>query len=319
MPGGIHEDITLPHTQEWELYHNDFSLCSKKTRTCLAELGIDYKAHPIDLIETGAYENISKHFLKINPAALVPVLVHRGHPVYESHEQLGYAASHSEHPALLVPDDPEERERMQHWVEKTSLIGDDPLRGMHQSAGNAVPALTLPIFAAMIEHVPTRRILTGLLFHRIKQRAVFFFVLKQRGLSRLPEMKPILRILDAGRSAMHAHLGQLEATLAESTGPWIVGSQFTLADVGMMAILDRLNEGDWLKIFLEPDAADQQGIGSDDRALCRSYWQRLQERQSYKEGIGAFRHPAVVRASVAIRERKASDENFRDAMLGVLD
>ena len=60
MPAGIHEDISLPFTQEYELYHNNLSLCSKKVRACLAELDIDYKSHPIELIETGSYENIGR-------------------------------------------------------------------------------------------------------------------------------------------------------------------------------------------------------------------------------------------------------------------
>ena len=35
MAGGLHAEITLPHTAEFELYHNDFSLCSKKIRPSL--------------------------------------------------------------------------------------------------------------------------------------------------------------------------------------------------------------------------------------------------------------------------------------------
>ncbi len=54
--GGIHPEITLPHTEAWELYHNGFSLCSKKLRVCMAELGLPYRSHHIHLIETGAYE-----------------------------------------------------------------------------------------------------------------------------------------------------------------------------------------------------------------------------------------------------------------------
>ena len=53
--GGLHPEIQLPHRQEWELYHNSFSLCSKKLRVCMAELGLAYESHPIDLIETGSY------------------------------------------------------------------------------------------------------------------------------------------------------------------------------------------------------------------------------------------------------------------------
>ncbi|MFM8409893.1 MAG: hypothetical protein ACKOCT_06410, partial [Alphaproteobacteria bacterium] len=37
ISGGLHPEITLPHEQEWELWHNEFSLCSKKMRVCLAE------------------------------------------------------------------------------------------------------------------------------------------------------------------------------------------------------------------------------------------------------------------------------------------
>ena len=82
MPEGLQADITIPHQREFELYHNALSLCSMKARMCLAELGIDYKSHPIDLIETGAYENIRRRFLAVNPGGTVPVMVHQGHPVY---------------------------------------------------------------------------------------------------------------------------------------------------------------------------------------------------------------------------------------------
>ena len=308
VEAGLRDDIALPHTQEWELFHNDFSLCSKKTRVCLAELGIDYVSHHVDLIETGSYENLAPRFLKVNPGATVPVLLHNGHPIYESHEQIAYAADQAADGPQLIPASSEHRELMERWVLKTSLIGDDPLRAMQEGPGNTAPALSLPIFAAMIEHVRTRNILTGLLFHRMKQRAAFFFVLKQRGLSRLAEMKPLLRILDAARGVMHKHLDDLEQTLSESGGPWITGEQFTLADVGMMAIFDRLREGDWETEFL-----------SDSRPLCRTYWSALKARPSYAEAIAGFAHPAVTQATERIKQQKLDDENFRDAMLGTLD
>src|SRR5262249_15384515 len=140
----------VPHGAEFELYHNDFSLCSKKIRMCLAELSVTYVGHHIDLIETGRYETLSSRFLAVNPAALVPVLVHRGHPVYESHDILLYAADHAATRGDLVPDDPERRALMQQWIDRSSLVGDDPVRGIAESAGNCVPGLTLPLFAAMI-------------------------------------------------------------------------------------------------------------------------------------------------------------------------
>ena len=108
MTGGLHAHTELPHTQEWELYHNNFSLCSKKTRVCLLELALDFKAHHVDLIETGSCENISRHYLTVYPGALVPVLVHHGPPVYVSHEQLVSAAKHADSAAKeLLPTEPE--------------------------------------------------------------------------------------------------------------------------------------------------------------------------------------------------------------------
>ena len=299
MAGGLHEDISLPHEQAWELYHNDFSLCSKKTRVCLAELGINYRSHRIDLIETGAYENLSRRFLKVNPAALVPVLVHEGHPIYESHDQLAYAAAHSGRSQVLTPEDPQQQALMAHWVRKTSLIGENPLAALEETAGNAVPGLTLPIFAAMIEHIPVRRIFVGLLFHRFPRRPLMFLVMKTRGLKKLPSIKPMMRVLQSSRTAMHGHLDELEAALIASGGPWILGERFSSADVGMMVILDRLREVDWLDVFL-----------TGQRPKVAAYWQALQERPSYAAGIASFEHPTVTRGLDAIKRLKAEDPDF---------
>ena len=42
------------------------------------------------LPSSGSYETKMPWFLRINPAGTVPVLVHNGHPIYESHEQIVY-------------------------------------------------------------------------------------------------------------------------------------------------------------------------------------------------------------------------------------
>lgn len=302
---GLHPEIEVPHEATWELYHNDFSLCSKKVRICLAELGIDYRSHRVELIETGAYGNVAADFLAVNPAATVPVLVHRGHPIYESHAQIRYAAAQAGQPRALLPDNEAEMPLMDRWVHLTSLIGDDPIAGMRETAGNAVPGLTLPLFATMIEAIGVSRILEGLLFHRFKQRALFFLLLKLRGPARLPGTAPLVRAIAGSRAAMAAHLDTLEETLAGSGGPWITGATFTLADVGMMAILDRLREADWLDVFL-----------TDDRPLLCAYWAALQARPSYAAAVAAFEHPTVVRGSARLQALKASDPAFREALLG---
>lgn len=291
VEGGVHADIQLPHTAEFELYHNDFSLCSKKVRMCLAELGVPYVAHHIDLIETGSYETLSRRFLAVNPAALVPALVHDGHPVYESHEILLYAAEHAGSAAPLMPGDAAARAVVQQWIDRSSLIGDEPMKALEATAGNCVPGLTVPLFGAMIRDIPVHRILEGLLFHRLKMRPVGFLTFKLMGLSRIGAFGPMRRMIVSSRTEMVRHLADLEHQIDQSGGPWITGSEFTLADVSWAVIFERLREACWAEVLLTPG--------------LEAYWSRLRARPSYGEAMTAHQHPFVSAGTARIREEIA--------------
>ncbi len=293
MAGGLHAERNVAHRAEFELYHNDFSLCSKKIRMCLAELAIPYVGHAIDLIETGSYETLSRRFLAVNPAALVPVLVHDGHPVYESHDILLYAARHARSTDALVPEDDASRAAMQRWIDRSSLTGDDPTTALAASAGNCVPGLTVPLFAAMIGDIPSHRIVEGLLFHRLKQRPLIFLVLKAAGLRRAATLPPLRRVVTASRRQMEHHLDALAEQLARSGGPWILGARFTLADVSWAVIFERLREADWTHELLAP------------RAAIQDYWASLRSRPSYRDAMDAHRHPLVRRGTERIVAEKA--------------
>jgi glutathione S-transferase len=306
VPPGYQPAIVLPHEQEFELYHNALSLCSMKTRVGLAELGIPYRSHPIDLIETGAYENIRRHFLVVNPGGTVPVLVHEGHPVYESHEQIRYAADHAPPgSAPLVPENAAAREEMQRWVDRSSIT-EDPLNQGDASAGNAVPGLTVPLFAAMIERIPWWRILEGVLFHYDRRRPFVFLALKWRGLEKLGALAPAVKVLAQSRRQMGAHLDALEKQLDESGGPWILGETFSLADVGWLAIFERLAQLDTLHVF----------AGEGRRPECAAYWERLRGRPSYRAAILDHPHPTITYGTGRIREAKAVDPALRAALEG---
>ena len=64
-----------------ELYHADRSTCSQKVRICLAELGLQYRSRPINLI---AGEQLTPAYLAINPNGVVPALVHDDAVIIES-------------------------------------------------------------------------------------------------------------------------------------------------------------------------------------------------------------------------------------------
>ena len=295
VSAGLHPEIEIPHEAEFELYHNALSLCSMKTRVCLAELGIAYKSHPIDLIETGSYQNIGRRFLAVNPGGTVPVLVHQGHPVYESHEQIRYAADHAPpgSPAL-VPEDPVLRDEMQHWIDRSSLT-DDPLNHGDESAGNAVPGLTVPLFAAMIDRIPVRKILEGLLFHFDKKRPLVFLVFKLWGLERLGGLPPATRAIARSRRQMAVHLDALEERLREGGGPWILGETFSLADLSWLVIFERLVQADHLATF----------PGAGRRPECTAWWERLQRRPSYRDAILDDSHPTIAYGTKRLRASRA--------------
>ncbi len=160
MPSGLQNNKVEETSDEWVLYHNNFSLCSRKVRFCLEELGLDYRSEQIDLIETGKYEVASKKFLKINPNATVPVLLHHGRPIYESHDQIYYLLEQSLDKKNILPSEPSESLVMDYWVEKSSLVGN-PLENQDKYAGNCCGPLTFPLFVTMIKYVNLKEILKG--------------------------------------------------------------------------------------------------------------------------------------------------------------
>ena len=280
---GLVEEVSIPFSQSFELYHNAFSLCSMKVRLCLSELGLAYKSHHIDLIETGSYENIRRSFKQVNPGCTVPLLVHNGHPVYESHEQIRYLGTHAgEGASSLLPGETNLHARMEHWIDLSSLT-DDPLQNTHLSAGNAVPGLTLPLFVTMIEKIPYYRIAEGFLFHFDKRRPMMFTAMKLFGLNVFNKVELLRRAIEVSSIDMQAHINKLEEQLTEVPGQWIIGGQFTLADVSWMVIFERLRQADSLDLFINPN----------ETPACCAWWQACIARPAYTEAIVAHEHPIV--------------------------
>ncbi len=304
-PAGAPEEI--PYEQEWELYHNSFSLCSKKLRVCMAELGLPYESHHIHLIETGAYENVGRDYLAVNPKGLVPVLVHRGRPIYESHEEIVYAARHAgDRGRALLPEDAALRSEVDHWIDCASLVGDDPMADTHLRAGHCIPGLTVPIFATMVSHIPVREILKGLLTHPNKERPLIFLTLKLAGIERLPKLVPAMKLMRRSLKHMGMHLDRLGEQLDKHGEDWIAGASFSLADVSWMVILDRLVEVDWDGVLW----------GDDRRPSVAAYWQRLASRKSYREQIVDMRCEITRLGIDEVKRAKREHPALREALEG---
>lgn len=281
MTTGLQNYVVEETSDDWVLYHNNFSICSRKVRLCLEEIGLDYRSEHIDLIETGKYEVASKRFLKINPGATVPVLLHKGRPIYESHEQIYYLVEHTDNKNIL-PSSENDKENMDYWVKKSSLIGN-PLKNQDKYAGNSVAPLTFPLFVAMMRYVPFKEIIIGLRTHPMKERVIGFFAFKTFGMKIFSSLFPFSKLLKSSFFNLNQHLYDLEKHLEGKKSLWIVGEEFTLADISWAVILHRFHECGWGNLLLV------------DKPFIKKYYFNLLNRESFKVAIDNASHPILTK------------------------
>jgi glutathione S-transferase len=80
-----------------ELYHNINSVCAQKVRLALVEKGLDAKEHTMTL----RGDQFDPAYVRLNPNAVVPTLVHDGEPITESSVILYYLDEVFPEPPLM--------------------------------------------------------------------------------------------------------------------------------------------------------------------------------------------------------------------------
>ena len=96
-----------------ELYHHGSSVCAAKVRFALAIKGVEAdKLHYIDILKG---EQFTDEYMKINPKAVVPALVHDDKIVNESTVICEYINDVFDGQSL-VPEDPYARTKMLLWT-----------------------------------------------------------------------------------------------------------------------------------------------------------------------------------------------------------
>ena len=246
MQVGLQDYLVEQTSAEWTLYHNDFSLCSRKVRICLHEVGFKYDSKHIDLIETGKYEVASKSFLKINPGATVPVLLNKGRPIYESHEQIKFIFNSKENFNTLEDRDVKS---IDYWTDKASMVGN-PVKGHKKYAGNTIGPLTFPLFTTMLKNVSILEVMKGLISHPMKQRVLIFLLLKIFGFTFI-KLPPIQNLIQSAFEELNKHLCELETELSSSKKEWLASDNFSLADISWSVILHRLDECGWSDLLFQ--------------------------------------------------------------------
>jgi glutathione S-transferase/GST-like protein len=94
------------------LYHWEPNANSGKPMLALAEKGVEYQSHYLDLLR---FDQHQPEYLEVNPDGTIPALVHDGRVLTESTPMMEYIDEQFDGPPLR-PADPVERWRMRWWM-----------------------------------------------------------------------------------------------------------------------------------------------------------------------------------------------------------
>lgn len=234
-----------------QLYNHRTSCCAVKVRLALNEKGLDYENIIFDL---RAGDQFKPDYLKLNPNAIIPTLVHDGVPIIESTVINEYLDEVFCEPTLR-PRDPCARARMRVWTKK-------PDEGGHSMSGALGFALshrylikdTSPdAIAAHLAKIPDPQ-------RRERQRLSI-----ELGLD-----APM--VLDAARY-FHKLVREMDSALAE--GPWLAGPVYSLADIALTPYITRL------------DDMGMSGFWNERYPTVSDWYERIQSRPSHTKTIRA--------------------------------
>jgi len=197
------------------LYHNPVSTCSQKVRLVLAEKNLPYDSH---VIVWGKNEHLTEEYLKINPNGVVPSLVHDGAPVIDSSVICEYLDEVFPGTSL-TPKDPVARAKMRAWMRYFEEVPTVAIR---------VPSFS-KLFKKQLSEMPSEAF--DEMADKLPLRKHFYKEMGQKGFS---EEK-----FDASLERLSSCIKRVTTALKEG-GPWIVGEQYTIADVVLLPTIVRM-------------------------------------------------------------------------------
>jgi len=208
-----------------ELYHHGTSVCAAKIRIALAEKGLAWEGHYVDILKG---EQHTPAYLKLNPKGVVPTLVHDGVPVCESAVICEYLDDAFPSPSMR-PADLINRALMRIWASDVDTYMNGICAGITYPATHRHEVLKL-------SPEELQRFYDG---HTDKDKLARRKRLIEQGYQS-PDARHAVLVYDK-------FLAKLEAQLVES-GAWLAGDQYSIADAAAtpyLVRLDMLNYQDW--------------------------------------------------------------------------
>lgn len=201
-----------------ELYHNNISVCAQKVRIVLAEKNVPWTGHHLDLVRG---EHLRPEFTKLNPRAVVPVIVHDGKVVIESTVIDEYLDDAFLDPPLK-PSSPHERSQMRLWAR----VPDD---GLHMACGSIS-------FASVFAKQLAQGLGEEELEHRLNNMPDPARRERQRQIIKNGFKAPFVR----DHVKLFAKtVGDMDTALAGRD--WLAGNMFSLAEAALLPYLERMD------------------------------------------------------------------------------
>ena len=208
-------------------YHN--SICTQKALITLAEKGVAYETHHVDLFKN---EQFQPWYLAINPKGVVPALDHDGRIVTESTLICEYLDDIFPTPPL-VPADPWLRTRMRQWSKRVDEHLFEATRELSFSA----------MFRERMRDMTEEQ--------REGRYRNTGDPIKRARLVSTYELGAESPYVYQGIGAFELAFKSMESELAEHGGPWLLGAALSLADINMMPYVARVQYLNLLDLWLE--------------------------------------------------------------------
>jgi glutathione S-transferase len=204
------------------LYHHGSSVCAAKVRFAMDEKGMEWDGVYIDILKG---EQFDPEYMKLNPKAVVPTLVHDGTVVPDSTVICEYL-DHIVPENPLHPTDPWEYAQVRYW---TKAVDED----LHPACG-AVTFVCSHRFTVMKNLGPegTKEFLASTPEFSVTadwntKKKIFM-----RDGFDAPEAGQKIKLYDS-------YLQKMEKAL-EGGNDWLVANKFTIADIAMTPYVNRL-------------------------------------------------------------------------------
>lgn len=234
------------------LYHGPTSVCSQKVRVTLAEIGLDYESHLLDLQKGDQFD---PDYMRLNPEAVVPTLIDKDLVIVESSLIAEYLDK-TYNDGSFMPRDTALEARTRLWLVRSLAV-----HGSINTLSFATAMRAKTLSTKTPEEIESALARMPDPVAREKRRNLY-----AEGLNSY-HVGQALRVLRRCFSDMSDQIG---------AGAWLSGPEFGLADIAVIAYIDRI------------DRLGFAGLWRKDFAAVGTWHDRMRRRTSYAPAFDAF-------------------------------